>query len=406
MRPARKSRERGLFKKCDHLWDGCKCPWLGRALHIRRVNLATWAGVGKRNLTRTEAINILADVRAAVLKGEFDPAGKARDPKGTTVGTLLDDYAADIEKRGLTGSAVGPFIKGVREEFGSMTVALVADSPARIEQWMERMADREVPLSHTTTKTRRVVWTPRTWNSYRAMGIRLFNWARHPKRRITTGNPFLLIEPRKGERHRETRITEDEQRRLFEVCEQWKVATRKGSTTANKKLQRAGREMYRRLCAAFDTGVRAGEMLQIQIKHVDFVNWRITLPWGNAKGGKVTGRDEYVWVMSDRLRKVFEERRFLGDNAYVFGTDEGQKVEKFAKTWRALFRAAGLSDDLIWHDLRHEFVSSLIEEGGNIQEVKEAARHKSITTTAKYMKAQDDRVRALLERRANRISTL
>jgi site-specific recombinase XerD len=49
-------------------------------------------------------------------------------------------------------------------------------------------------------------------------------------------------------------------------------------------------------------------------------------------------------------------------------------------------------------------VSSLIEEGGTIQEVKEAARHKSITTTAKYMKAHEERLRTLLERRANRLN--
>jgi site-specific recombinase XerD len=42
----------------------------------------------------------------------------------------------------------------------------------------------------------------------------------------------------------------------------------------------------------------------------------------------------------------------------------------------------------------------LIEEGGTIQEVKEAARHKSITTTAKYMKAHEEKLKALLERRA------
>jgi site-specific recombinase XerD len=142
----------------------------------------------------------------------------------------------------------------------------------------------------------------------------------------------------------------------------------------------------------------------VQVKHVDYATWKITLPWMNAKGGKMTGQDEAVWVMTDRLRRVLEERRFLGPDCYVFGTDEGHKVEKFTSTWRTLFRAAGLPNNLRWHDARHEFVSSLIEEGGNIQEVKEAARHKSIQTTARYMKAQDDRVKALLERRAQRLN--
>jgi hypothetical protein len=142
----------------------------------------------------------------------------------------------------------------------------------------------------------------------------------------------------------------------------------------------------------------------VQVKHIDYVNWRITLPWTNAKGGKTTGRDEFVWVMSDRLRRVLEQRRFLGPDAYVFGTEDGRRIDKFHNAWRLLYRTAGLPDNLTWHDARHEFVSSLIEEGGTVQEVKEAARHKSITTTAKYMKASEDRLRALLEKRALRLS--
>lgn len=404
MRPARKSRERGLFKECAHLWDRCECPWLGRFRSHRRVNLATWANVGKRALTRSEAIVILSEFRGAVLAGTFNPAGKPRDPNALTVGTLLDDYMKDVEKRGLRGKALPVFVKAFREAFHDVAVAQLAAAPLRVEQWMESMRERDVPLSHTTARTRRIVWTPRTWNSYRAMGAGLFNWAAHPKRRYTTANPFVLIERQKGERNRETRITDDEQQRLFAVCEAWKVATRKGSSTPNRKAQRAGHEMHRRLCAAFDTGVRAGEMLLIQVRHVDYANWKITLPWSNAKGGTITGRDEAVWVVTERLRKVLEERRFLGPDAYVFGDEEGHYVAKFQKTWRALFLAADLPADLVWHDARHEFVSSLIEEGGNIQEVKEAARHKSIQTTAKYMKANDDRVKALLERRAERIN--
>ena len=81
-------------------------------------------------------------------------------------------------------------------------------------------------------------------------------------------------------------------------------------------------------------------------------------------------------------------------------------MKKFHNAWKALYRAARLPDRLTWHDARHEFVSSLIEEGGTVQEVKEAARHKSITTTAKYMKVHEDRLRALLERRSNRLKTL
>jgi len=356
-------------------------------------------------LTRSEAIDVLAEMRGAILKGEFDPNGKhARDEVSQmSFGKFLDDYERDeVRKKGLANKALPAFLKTIRAEFEQVPFAVVAASPKLVEQWMEGLRHREVPLSHNTDKTRTVNWTARTWNAYRTMGVRLFNWARHPKQKLTTENPFVLIDKQKGERHRETRITEEQQERLLAACRGWMAATRKGSDEPNVKRRRSGAEMYRRLLAAFDTGLRAGEMGLVQVKRIDFVNWKLTLPWMNAKGGKTTGRDEFVWVMSGRLRQALEQRRFVGDDGYVFGTEDGKRVKKFYKSWRSLFKAAGLPLELIWHDARHEFVSSLIEEGGTIQEVKEAARHKSIATTAKYMKAQEDRVKLLLEKRAKR----
>jgi integrase len=187
---------------------------------------------------------------------------------------------------------------------------------------------------------------------------------------------------------------------LLATCEQWMIATRKNSKEANESLQHQGRQMYRRVICALDTGLRASEMLGVQLKEIDFKTWRVTIPWQKSKGGKTTGKDEFVWAMTPRLQTILEARKFIGPNGYVFGTDEGAKVKKFDNLWRKLFRAAEMPPHLVWHDLRHEFVSSLIERGGSVQEVKEAARHKSITTTEKYMKADEQRVKALMARLA------
>jgi integrase len=391
MRPARKSRERGLFKECGHLWDRCECPWLGRFQSVRRVNLAAWSAAG-RPLNRTEAIRVLGDVRSAVRAGTFTPQGKRPDPSAWTFGQLLDHYdLEEVTKRSLKDKALPAFLKAVRERFGADPLATVAKSPKAVEEWLEALSSEHK-------------WSARTWNAYRTLGVRLFNWGKHPKQALTTDNPFALLSKRKGERRRDTRITEEQQTALLAVCDTWMIATRKGSSKPNVSLQQLGREMHRRLLAAFDTGLRAGEMLQVQAKHVDFTNWKITLPWDVSKGGKTTGQSEAVWVMSERLRLALEQRRFLKADAYVFGTDDGQRVLKFHKAWRRLFREAKLPDTLIWHDARHEFVSSLIEEGGTIAEVREAARHKSITTTALYMTAHEHRVKALLEKRAKRLN--
>lgn len=84
------------------LWDKCECPWLGRFRGVRRVNLAKWSGNGKRVLTRSEAIDVLTEVRGAVLRGEFNPRGKLSTFAlgKTTLSDLVDTFIRDyVQKR-------------------------------------------------------------------------------------------------------------------------------------------------------------------------------------------------------------------------------------------------------------------------------------------------------------------
>jgi hypothetical protein len=60
--------------------------------------------------------------------------------------------------------------------------------------------------------------------------------------------------------------------------------------------------MRRRLIAALDLGLRSGEMLRIQRKHIVYgepdLVWAIRLPAEITKAGK----DQVVFVGSDRLK--------------------------------------------------------------------------------------------------------
>lgn len=66
--------------------------------------------------------------------------------------------------------------------------------------------------------------------------------------------------------------------------------------------------MRRRVYAAFDLGLRHGEILKVQLKHIDFRPVKvevdgevhevfpIALPPAVTKGGKTTGETEYVYA--------------------------------------------------------------------------------------------------------------
>ncbi len=52
--------------------------------------------------------------------------------------------------------------------------------------------------------------------------------------------------------------------------------------------------------------------------------------------------------------------------------------------------------------MRHEFVSFLVDSGGEIHEVKDATRHKDRRTTERDMKAREERLKVLMGKVAGR----
>ena len=137
-------------------------------------------------------------------------------------------------------------------------------------------------------------------------------------------------------------------------------------------------------------------MLDVQLKHIQFRALPITvdgteysvfpieLPPKITKGGKTTGELEYVYAADEELKDALTKRRFeLGNNphAYVFGTKTGKKVKDFRRMWRELFQWAGLEwgrdKGLVWHTIRHEFVSRALEKAdGDPVIAQEMARTK------------------------------
>ena len=87
-------------------------------------------------------------------------------------------------------------------------------------------------------------------------------------------------------------------------------------------------------------------------------------------------------------------------NDFVFGSEDGSFQQSWRKAWHSIFTKAGLpagrEGGFVWHSLRHEFISSLAELTDNVQEVKELARHRNITTTERYMTAKEERLKQLL----------
>jgi integrase len=185
-----------------------------------------------------------------------------------------------------------------------------------------------------------------------------------------------------------------------------------------------GDEMRDRIIGAIDTGCRRGEMLKIQNKHVDWRHrWiRILKEHSKTEVARVI-----PFEAGSRLEKLLRRRGFLGPDAYVFGqATAGAYVASFKSAWETLLLLAnGITPeragsgkrvsnrrelariDLHWHDLRHEALSRLADDGVPVHELQLLAGHASITTTQRYMNARAtslaESMRNAREHRAKRV---
>ena len=120
-------------------------------------------------LTRSEAIDVLAEVRGAVLKGEFNPRGRLSTfaVGETTLSDLVDTFVRDyVQKRRedgrLRSTALDYYLKRFRAAFESEKLGVLEQSPKKFEAWLES-------LDFTTGRegsrvTRKL--SPASWNRY------------------------------------------------------------------------------------------------------------------------------------------------------------------------------------------------------------------------------------------------
>lgn len=166
------------------------------------------------------------------------------------------------------------------------------------------------------------------------------------------------------------------------------------------------------------------EMMKIQDKHVDWRHRWIRILKENSKGevGRVI-----PFEPGSRLEKLLRRRGFLGPDAFVFGdATTGAYATSVRSAWETvLLLANGVEPtrlgtrrrvsnretlarmDLRWHDLRHEALSRLADDGVPVHELQMLAGHASIATTQRYMNARAnslaESMRQARERRAARV---
>ena len=149
-----------------------------------------------------------------------------------------------------------------------------------------------------------------------------------------------------------------------------------------------GRRNYAILLLLARLGLRAGEVVGLNLDDIDWTTTQITI---RGKGGRSAplplaadvGAALATYLHKDRPRCV-SRRVFIRHRAPLVGFANASAVSTLVM--RAIKQAGVVSAHKGAHVLRHSLATTMLRQGGSLDEIGELLRHQSPNTTAIYAK--------------------
>jgi integrase len=132
---------------------------------------------------------------------------------------------------------------------------------------------------------------------------------------------------------------------------------------------------------AINTGLRRGELLQLQWRDLDLRRRMLTVRGEGAK----TSQTRYVPLNTEAtlVLKAWRPNVVEADWCVFGGSTESTPLVAVKKAWRGVLKAAKVAG-FRFHDLRHTFASNLVMAGIDLNTVRELLGHKSLVMTLRY----------------------
>jgi len=263
-----------------------------------------------------------------------------RNYSDRTIGEYEDDLMA--------------FEKFLRELDNHLTLES-ADSDA-IRLWMESMVDRN---DRPTTVKRRLSALRSFYRFALARGF-------------VSKDPVHAIASPKVDKPLPSFLQEKEMERLLDGEVEW------GST-------------YEDLCARtiiillYETGLRASELIGLDDDDVDFVNFQLKVTGKRNKQRIIPFGDELRDTLQSYIERRNSEKARVEGNA-VFVGPKGKRItyaqlRSIVKEYLSMVTTQKKRSP---HVLRHTFATTMLNNGANLESIKQLLGHKSLGTTEVY----------------------
>jgi integrase len=144
------------------------------------------------------------------------------------------------------------------------------------------------------------------------------------------------------------------------------------------------------------SGVRKTELVTAKWTQVDWNRGLLALP--ETKSG-----EEQDVVLNAPALAILQSIPKVEGNPYIFvGAKPGEPLTNIDRYWRQIRQEAGI-EDVRLHDLRRTTGSWLSQAGVELNTIKEALRHASLSTTLTYARLGADPARAALEEHGRKV---
>ena len=294
----------------------------------------------------------LKEIELRIAKSEF--LGII-EPKRMVVDNLCDEYLK-FSKSSKTAKSHTRDITSIKNLLGEFSGKLISDITSHaLESYMNK---------------RKGIVTPATVNReiscMKHMFTKAVQWG------YLSDNPIMSVKRFKEPPARVRYLADGEIDKLLSCC--------------NEHLKSI-------VITALNTGMRKGEILNLQWSDVDMKNRIITLR--KTKNNETRTIPINDWLL-DELKSTGQQ---INDQ-YVFCHENGKPYDDIKTGFKGAVRRAGIKN-FRFHDLRHTFASRLVMAGVDIRTVQELMGHKDTKMTMKYSHLSDAHLREAVKRLGN-----